>query len=57
MGQGGGLGPKRLCTKSGPTRFYKLYISFFPTMVTWVWGGRGGGGGIAKKYSAAMKKY
>ena len=27
-------GPKNLCTKNGPTRFSRWYISFFPTMVT-----------------------
>ena len=39
---GGGLGHKRLCTKTGPTRFSQWYISFFPAMVPLV-----GGGGVA----------
>ena len=38
-GGGGGFGPKTWCTKNGLTRFSRLYISFFPTMVTLVWGG------------------
>ena len=36
---GGGFGPKTWCTKNGLTRFSLLQISFFPTMVTLVWGG------------------
>ena len=36
---GGGFGPKTWCTKNGLTRFSRLYISFFPAMVTLVWGG------------------
>ena len=40
------LGPKSLCTKNGPTTFSKLYISSFPTMVTFgLWGGGGVPGG------------
>ena len=39
--RGGGRGPKSLCIKKGLTTFSQ--ISFFPTMVTLVW--RGGGGG------------
>ena len=38
----GGLGPKSLCTKKGPTRFLRFRISLFPTMVPLV----GGGGGL-----------
>ena len=38
-GGGGGFGPKTWCTKNGLTRFSLLQISFFPTMVTLVWGG------------------
>ena len=34
-----GFGPKTWCTKNGLTRFFLLQISFFPTMVTLVWGG------------------
>ena len=42
----GGLGAKGLCTKNGPTRVYRWYISGCPTMVTWVCGrGRGVQGG------------
>ena len=47
--EGEGLQRKTLCTKNGPTRFFRSLISVFPTMVTSVWGlGRGaapGGGG------------
>ena len=32
--KGGGLGPKYLCTKNGPTRFSQSYISFFLTPVS-----------------------
>ena len=39
----GDLGPKSLCTKNGLTRFSLLKMSFFPTMVTLVWGGGPGG--------------
>ena len=39
----GGLGPKSVCTKNGPTRFSELQISFFPTMAALVWGGGGAG--------------
>ena len=31
-GEGGSLGPKRLCTKNGPTRCSLFYSSFFPTI-------------------------
>ena len=43
----GGLGPKGLCTKDGPIRFFLTANFFFPTMVALVWGrgGSGGGGG------------
>ena len=50
-GQGGGLGPKTLCTKNHPTRISLLQISLFPTVVTLVWGAvRGGGGGSRGGY-------
>ena len=48
-GEGGGkagLGPKGLCTKSGPTTFSRLHISFFPTAVWRGVRGEGGGGGV-----------
>ena len=47
----GGMGPKSLCTKNGPTRFCQLHISFFPAIFPFVLGGgqgegsRGGGRG------------
>ena len=40
---GGGLGPKSLCSKNGPTRLFQLQISFFLTMVPLVL--RGGSSG------------
>ena len=48
----GGLGPKRLCTKNGPTRFSLLQNLSFPTMVTLV----GGGGVPAGDPSSPEKK-
>ena len=36
--EGGGLGPKSVCTKNGPIRFSQWEIPFCPTMVTLVWG-------------------
>ena len=35
-GEGGGLGPKSVRTKNGPTGFAQRRISRFPTMVTLV---------------------
>ena len=43
-GGGGGMEPKSLCTKNGPTRFSQLQISFFRTVVTLVWRGGVQGG-------------
>ena len=39
---GGGMGPKSLCTKNGPTRFSLLQISLFPSGLE----GGGGPGGV-----------
>ena len=41
----GGLGPKKFCTKNGPTRFSLFQITFFPTVVTLIWRGGGFPGG------------
>ena len=38
---GGGLGPKSVGTKNGPTGFSQRQLSFSPTMVPLVWGGGG----------------
>ena len=53
----GRLRPKSLCTKNGPTRPFQWYVSFFPTMVTLVWGAgsrAGGGGGLARSHGVSL---
>ena len=39
--------PKACVQKNGPKRLFQMQISFIPTMVTLVWGGRWGWGGDA----------